>query len=415
MHLSQLEDAVERALADPAVRADAAACRIAVTLAAGEPGAEQRLRLWPGRDSAGELVCRAAPEVWARVFSPLPPVGYQSFGALRRRPAQFTLEGSELHWAQALPFLERLLERMRRPPADAAQTRPRHFDALPHLRGRYLRLESAAETWVYSEECGAADGPPLLMLHTAGSDARQWHGLMAQPALREQWRLLAFDVPGHGRSPLPAGQPNWVWKLQQEQYIDWVLRYLDAQQLDRVALLGCSMGAAIGLPLLARHPDRVAGAILLEVPYCSPGRRSPYLNHAEVHGARLSAAWVGALLSPESPAAGRDHATWIYSQGAPGVYDGDLAFYSDEFDARRHTAGIDTRRTPLWLLTGDYDYSATPEDSRRVADAVPGSRFQELKGFGHFPMVENPDGLLPHLVGPLAALRPHILANQRST
>ena len=126
---------------------------------------------------------------------------------------------------------------------------------------------------------------------------------------------------------------------------------------------------------------------------------------AQVHGGRLSAAWVGALLSPHSPASGRDHATWIYSQSAPSVYDGDLVFYSDEFDARQHTQDIDTQRTPLWLLTGDYDYSATPADTQQVAQAIAGAHFQEMSGFGHFPMVENPDGLLPYLRSPLAALQ----------
>ncbi len=409
MPMHSLEAALARALADPAVQADGAACRIAVRLAVTGAAAPAPWVLWPGRDEAGAVTCHAGLEVWAQVFSPLPPVGYQSFSALRRRPAEFTVEGSDLHWAQALPFLERLLEAMRRPPDAPPAAAPRHFDALRHLEGRYLPLAGPTETWVYSESCGQPQAPALLMLHTAGSDARQWHGLMAQEALRQDWRLLAFDLPGHGRSPLPAGQPNWTWRLDQQQYIDWVLRYLDAQQLDRVALMGCSMGAAIALPLLARHADRFHGAVLLETPYCSPGRRSPFLNHAEVHGARLSAAWVGALLSPGSPASGRDHATWIYSQAAPSVYDGDLAFYSDQFDAHQHTAAIDTRRTPVWLFTGDYDSSATPADSRRVADEIPGACFQELPGFGHFPMVENPDGLAPHLAGPLAALRRHIL------
>ncbi len=385
MHLPDLKDALERALADPAIATDAAACRIGVTLVSSDAdgaGGEERLTLWPGREAAGHVVCRAARAVWQRVFAAVPDVGYQSFGALRRRPGELTIEGGDLHLAQALPLMERLLDALRRGAAPKPD-RPRHFDALGHLQGRYLPLAGPVETWVYSEESGSPAAPALLMLHTAGADA-----------------LPALALP-----PLPAGQPNWTWRLEQQQYIDWVLRYLDAMQVDRVALMGCSMGAAIGLALLARHPDRFAGAVLLETPSRSPGRRSPYLNHAEVHGARLGAAWVGALLSPTSPASGRDHATWIYSQAAPGVYDGDLAFYSDDFDAHDHTAAIDTARTPLWLLTGDYDYSATPADSRRVADEIPGARFEQLRGFGHFPMVENPDGLMRALAAPLQALR----------
>jgi len=41
------------------------------------------------------------------------------------------------------------------------------------------------------------------------------------------------------------------------------------------------------------------------------------------------------------------------------------------------------------LLTGAYDYSCTPDMSRAVADAIPGSRLVIMAGIGHFPMVEN--------------------------
>lgn len=406
MDLQFLQAALTRALADPSVQADMAACPVGVTLEVEfeAVGAIQRLVLHPGQPGAGQVTCRARFAVWAQALAARPAVGFQSWGALRRRPDGVRIEGSDLHLAQALPMLERLLPAMREPAPEVAGF-PRHLDALAHIQGSYQLLDEARGIWAYSEECGGQDKPALLMLHTAGSDARQWHGLMAQTELRSQWRMLAFDLPGHGRSPLPPGQANWTWKLGQDQYIDWVLRYLNAMHLERVVLMGCSMGAAIGLPLLARYPDRFIGAVLLETPLHSPGRRSPYLNHAQVHGGRLSAAWVGALLSPHSPASERDHATWIYSQSAPSVYDGDLVFYSDEFDARKHTQAIDTRRTPLWLLTGDYDYSATPADTQLVAQAIAGAHFQEMSGFGHFPMVENPDGLLSYLRSPLAALQ----------
>lgn len=411
MNHQELQAALERALRVPAVQADLAACPVGVSFVlTSEDSAPHTLRICPARDAGSEVACVADAAIWAEALSQHPAVGYQSFGALRRQTPGFRIQGQELHWAQALPLLERLLQAMRSP-VDTQPAKPRYFDALSHVRGQYVRLDTAPDTWVYSESCG--EGPPLLMLHTAGADARQWHGLMAQEALRQAWRMLAFDVPGHGRSPLPEGLANWTWQLDQDQYINWVLRYLDAMQLDKVTLMGCSMGSAISLPLLARHPDRFVGAVLLEAPFHSPGRRSPYLNHAQVHGGRLSAAWVGALLSPNSPASGRDHATWIYSQSAPSVYEGDLAFYSDQFDARHHTADIDTQRTPLYLLTGNYDYSATPADTRRVAEAISGAVFQEMPGFGHFPMVENPDGLMPFLRAPLAAL--HARATQGVT
>jgi len=414
--LQPFERALRAALAVPEVRSDAARCNARIELvvvdaadaadaAARESRSERRILLWAGAAEAPAIVLRGSAAIWGEVFAPVPLPGYQSLGALRRQCPGFSIEGNELAVAQALAFTERLLDSLRshfngRPAEPAA-----HRSALAHIKGSYLPLRASQQDWVYAERAGLEQGPPLLMLHTAGADSRQWHGLMGQPALREAWSLHAFDLPGHGRSPLPAGVANWEWRLTEAQYMQWVIAYLDAAGLDRVALLGCSMGSAIGLALLASHPDRFGGAVLLEAPYRSPGRRSKYLNHPEVHGARLAAAWVGSLLAPGSPKAGKDDATWIYSQAAPGIYDGDLAFYSDDFDAHEHAAHIDAARTPLWLLTGNYDYSATPGDSRRVASEIRGASFIELPGFGHFPMVEDPSGLMPYLEQPLREIR----------
>lgn len=408
--LERLNGSLRAALSVPEVRTDAMRCSARIELvvsgsASPDPSAEQRLLLWAGTPDGPVIALRAGAAVWHEVFMPVPAPGHQSLGALRRSCPGFCVEASDLVVAQALPFLERLLESLRKdlnalpaePPADHA--------GLEHIKGAYSPLDAGRQDWVYAEQAGLAHGPPLLMLHTAGADSRQWHGLMSQQILRNTWSLHAFDLPGHGRSPLPAGIANWEWRLSEALYLKWVIGYLDAAGLDRVVLMGCSMGSAIGLTLLAKFPHRFAGAVLLEAPYRSPGRRSKYLNHPEVHGGRLGPAWVSALLSPSSPRAGKDQATWIYSQAAPGIYDGDLAYYSDDFNAHDHTAHIDATRTPVWLLTGDYDYSATLDDGRRVASEIPGARFLALPGFGHFPMVENPNGLMPYLKQPLGEIR----------
>ena len=79
------------------------------------------------------------------------------------------------------------------------------------------------------------------------------------------------------------------------------------------------------------------------------------------------------------------------------MYPGDLAFYSDEFDAEVDIKGLDARNKAVYLLTGSYDYSASPADSMRVADLIPGAMFMEMPDLGHFPMIENPDALLVYL------------------
>jgi pimeloyl-ACP methyl ester carboxylesterase len=403
-----LEKAIQEALQVSEVHEDALRCPISVTWQmTDEPNAHPIVVLM-GVEGCAAVTLTASTAVWTKVFSPEPAPGYQSLGALRRQCPEFSIEGTPDAIAQALPFIERLIETCRLKHNKLQPEVTWNKTVLAHITGKYYPIDSEKTEWVYAEQSGNETSPALLLLHTAGADARQWHGLMGQEKLRQQWRMHAFDLPGHGRSPLPNGTANWNWRLTESNYTKWILSYMDAAGIEKTTLMGCSMGTAISLALLAEHPDRFYGAVLLEAPYCSPGRRSIYLNHSQVHGARLSAAWVGSLLSPTSGKAHRDQATWIYSQGAPGIYDGDLGYYSDDFNANHHTGAIDTQRTPVWLFTGDYDYSATPTDSAKVASEIKGAHFQELKGFGHFPMVERPDDLTLHLLPALAAIKAHI-------
>jgi len=72
------------------------------------------------------------------------------------------------------------------------------------------------------------------------------------------------------------------------------------------------------------------------------------------------------------------------------VFKGDLHFYRVDADLRGKLDGIDASRCPLYLLTGEYDFSCTPEDTRRTADGIPGAKVTVMKELGHFPMSENP-------------------------
>src|ERR1700751_5212635 len=81
---------------------------------------------------------------------------------------------------------------------------------------------------------------------------------------------------------------------------------------------------------------------------------------------------------------------WAYKQSGPGVFKGDLYFYRVDGDLRGKVETIDTSVCPLYLLTGEYDFSCTPEDTKRTAAAIPGARVAVMEQLGHFPMSENP-------------------------
>ena len=358
-----------------------------------------------GEESAASIYLSASIDVWQQIMQPQPPVGLHSFTAATRQTGLFAVRADAVELAQGLHALERLFEILRGQVGEEDVA----GDALDlsGLTGRYatLTLENNERLTIYHESSGTVGMPCLLMLHTAGADSRQYHALMADARMQQRWHMHAFDMPGHGRSP---GLPQWMWqgyRLSKAAYLavcDGVLRQVLPQP---AVMLGCSMGAAMALHAARELPQRVVGAIALEAPFRSSGRRTVHLTHAQVNQAAHNPAYVRGLMSPTSPLRDRRNAAWIYSQGGFEVYAGDLAFYSDEFDASIDVQGLDGRNRPIYLLTGAYDYSATPDDSRRVADLIPGAVFTEMPDMGHFPMIENPAAFLRYLAPVLELVR----------
>ena len=120
----------------------------------------------------------------------------------------------------------------------------------------------------------------------------------------------------------------------------------------------------------------------------------------------MCASYTYGLNSPYSPEVNRRENWWYYAQSGPGVYQGDVYFYSVDWDAREDIKAIDTARCKVALLTGEYDYSCTPAMTEAVAAAIPGSRYRLMKGMGHFPMIENYPGFRPYLLDALDHIAP---------
>lgn len=106
------------------------------------------------------------------------------------------------------------------------------------------------------------------------------------------------------------------------------------------------------------------------------------LCHPEVNQASHNPAYVRGLMGPTAALSARREAAWIYSQAGFNVYANDLRFYSEDFDAEQHLEGLDARTFGISLLTGAYDYSASPDDTRRVA-LIPGRALRDA-GAGAF-------------------------------
>ena len=263
--------------------------------------------------------------------------------------------------------------------------------------GRYLQLTLLGNPHrLYVEEAG--EGVPLLCLHTAGSDSRQYRAVMNDGKISSRFRVIAFDMPWHGKSSPPAGWQNYEYKLTSKDYVDMVLTVSDALGLERPVVMGCSIGGRIVLHLALDHPERFRALIGLQSgAHADPYYDLQWLNRPDVHGGEVCSGIVSGLIGPSAPETDRWETLWHYAQGGPGVFQGDLYFYTVDGDVRDKVAEIDTRRCPLYLLTGEYDYSCTPDDTRELARRIQGAQATIMDGMGHFPMSEDPEGFLSHL------------------
>ena len=273
------------------------------------------------------------------------------------------------------------------------------------VTGRYMHLEMLGRPHrLYVEEAGR--GIPLLCLHTAGSDGRQYRGVMNDPRVTANYRVIAFDMPWHGKSSPPAGFQDEEYKLTSRDYVQMILEVMAALELDHPVVMGCSIGGRIALHLALDHPEKFRAIIGLQAgAHAEPYYDLNFLHRPDVHGGEMSRSDD---LRPDRPERARRRPLrddLALQAGRPRRVQGRSVLLHPR-RRRARPRGEDRHvKCPLFLLTGEYDYSCTPEDTLAIARAVKGAEATIMKGMGHFPMSEDPKGFLEYLLPVLERIR----------
>ena len=343
-----------------------------------------------------DLVISGTAAFWAEAFSPRPSYAASS---LTSGGANFTGDLARII-APHYPAWERLLQLLRiaacpelpqpRPVPDRRAT----DDAI----GRYAYVRNGeSEARIYYEEAGQGE-IPLLLHATAGADGRQWRHMLAYPPLRERFRMIAYDLPGHGKSLPALGEPWWqeTYAPNREQLMGWAVGVAQTLGLDRPVFLGCSVGGQLAIDLAAFHADQFRALVSLNGwARPSPGMRT--FDNAPFRDPAISPElYTGRVLATTSPLAPQDRrheAAFIYRSNAPGVYAGDNDYFMAAHDLGEDGWCIDTSSTPLFVLAGEYDRSSlSPEDGAPAIPAlVPGAQYRLLPGLGHFAPSDDPE------------------------
>jgi len=187
------------------------------------------------------------------------------------------------------------------------------------ISGRYVYLTvDGVEYRVYFEEAGS--GIPMILQHTAGADGRQWRHLLEDPEITARFRLIAHDLPYHGKS-LPPPSVEW-WKreyrLTQDFFMKLIVGLSRELALDRPVYMGCSMGGHLAGDLALHHPEDFRAVIGVEAALASKGTDTllPWFHHPRL-GNDSKPSLMYTLTAPQSPERFRQETIWIYSQGAP--------------------------------------------------------------------------------------------------
>jgi len=375
-------------------------------------GRVERIERGPFLMRAWSFAIRASAETWKRFWEAVPAPGYHDLFAMSRN-GYARIEGDLVPLMTHLRYIQDVLTAPRVPAqAPAASGAGVAIDAIEPIVGRYLRVSFTDRPHrIYFEEAG--QGIPLVCLHTAGADGRQYRHLLNDEAVTGHYRVIAFDMPWHGKSLPPPGWQREEYRLTTRAYTDLILTVCRALALERPVVLGCSIGGKIVLNLALEHPDEFRALIGVESADYQPPwyDDTTWLHRPDIHGGELAGAMMSGLIAPQSPEETRWDTLWGYMQGGPGVFKGDLHFYRVDGDMRDRVARIDTTRCPLYLLTGEYDFSCQPDDTRRTAAKIPGARVTIMKEIGHFPMSEHPAQFRQYLLPVLAEIRGQTLTS----
>ena len=343
-----------------------------------------------GLNESWDFTIHVPAAAWERFTRPAPAPQHTTLQAMLGRVEGVSLDGQRLKWAQHNALVERILALARTEEAARSSSDALSAKLLDdaEIVGRYVRVDVAGQPYRIYYESGGNGAIPLVFLHTAGSDSRQYKYLLVDDELKRQTTMYAFDLPWHGRSEPPA---DWVarkYDLTIDFYAEVINAFIAALKLDRPAILGCSMGGAIVLYLASRHGERYRACIAAEGGFGNPSRRVDWANHPMVNETRFMPSWVSGLIAPTTSPQLRSEILWEYSQAGPGVYHGDCYFYAFELPEIAKELGPAT--CPLYVLSGEYDYSATPAMSEHAAGQL-GGKFILMEKMGHFPMSEEPE------------------------
>jgi pimeloyl-ACP methyl ester carboxylesterase len=264
------------------------------------------------------------------------------------------------------------------------------------LTSRELKLHGHTVTYRT-----AGSGPALLLLHGITNSSETWEP--AAGPLVDRFTIVAPDLLGHGKSATPRGDYSLG------AHASGVRDLLTALGIDRVTVVGHSLGGGIAMQFAYQFPERVERLVLISSGGLGrevhPILRAATLPGSELVLAVLGGSWlratgdaVSATLARLGLRAGEDLAgvaTGIGSLGEAGARGAFVHTARAAIDAGGQRVSATDRlylaaNLPTLIVWGERDPIIPAAHGIAAHEAIPGSRLELFAGAGHFPHREDP-------------------------
>ncbi|MCE9544362.1 MAG: alpha/beta fold hydrolase [Planctomycetia bacterium] len=234
-------------------------------------------------------------------------------------------------------------------------------------------------------------GPPILLIHGFGA-AMDWWDEIA-PVLARNHRVVRIDLIGHGGTAAPASGYEITRQAQMAAAV------LDKLGIDRVTVIGHSMGGEVAVAFAALKPARIERLVLIDSPaiagthftvlanlYLTPviGEALSHLRTARMARRALAQAFAPNFPVPERFVADLKQLPYIAFRKA---HEDSAAFRTTQPTYKRLAELKPV--PPLLVIFGSLD-AIVPVENAKLFDRVPGARVEIIDGVGHSPIVESP-------------------------